>query len=391
MNLSPIVVVTRKELTDGFRDRRAIYTMLFSALFGPLLISFMFNQIAGQKKAAEDIKVPVVGADLAPVLVNWLGQQSGVEIIPGPADPEAAVRDRTFDIVLVIKKDFAANFRDSKPAPVQVFSDSTRSSAEPKMRRLTGLLNRFSGETGSMRLIVRGVSPEVASPVKVEEVDVANSQQRAAMLLNVVLMFLAMAVVTGGMQIATDSTAGERERGSLEPLLLNPVPRWQLISGKWLAAVVGAFLAMIATLAVTSFVLSRLSLEELGVRFHLDTPKILLLIAAMAPLALISPAIQAYLSCFAKSFKEAQSYVVILVVAVTVPGVISTFYPMSNRPWMLAIPVLSQYSLGQDILAGRAPSPLGLIIGAIEGIAFAGLFLWLAARLFSTEKIIFGR
>jgi sodium transport system permease protein len=391
MTLSPMMVVARKELTDGFRDRRAIYTMLFTALFGPLLIAFMFKQLAGQKKAAEEIQVPVVGRELAPVLVNWLGQQSGVEIVEGPSDPDAAVRDRKADVVLVIKKDFAKNFGESKPAVVQVFSDSTRTSAEPKARRLTSLLSRFSAEIGSLRLIVRGVSPQVVSPLKVEEVDVANAQQRAATILNVILMFLAMAVLTGGMQIATDSTAGERERGSLEPLLLNPVPRWQLVGGKWLAAAVGAFLGMIATLAITSFVLSKLSLEELGVRFHLDAPKIALLIAAMAPLALIAPAIQIYLSCFAKSFKEAQSYVVILVVAVTVPGVVSTFYPMNNRPWMQAIPVLAQYSLGTDILAGKLPSPLGMTVGAIEGAVLAGVFLWLAARLFSTEKIIFGR
>jgi sodium transport system permease protein len=391
MNLSAMMVVARKELTDGFRDRRAIYTLLFSTLFGPLLISFMFSQFAGQKKAAEEIRLPVVGRERAPVLVNWLAQQSGVEIVPGPSDPEAAVRDRKADIVLAIKSDFAGNFSESKSAPVQVFSDSTRTSAEPKVRRLKSLLGRFSAETGSLRLIVRGVSPEVANPLKLEEVDVANSQQRAAMLLNVLLMFLAMAVLTGAMQIATDSTAGERERGSLEPLLLNPVPRWQLIGGKWLAAVFGAFLGMVATLLVTVLVMSRLSLEELGVRLHLGKPELLLLVAAMAPLALIAPAIQVYLSCFAKSFKEAQSYTALLVAGSVIPGVISTFYPMSNRPWMQAIPVLAQYSFGTDILGGKAPSPFGLIAAAIEGAILAGVFLWLAARLFSNEKIIFGR
>lgn len=390
MNLTPITVVARKELTDGFRDRRSIYTMFVTALFGPLLIAFMLNQLTGQKKAAEEIRVPVVGREIAPVLVNWLQQQSGVEVVPGPSDPETAVRDRREDVVLVIKQEFA-NFGESKAAPVQVFSDSTRKSSQPKLNRLTSLLSRFSAETASLRLIVRGVSPEVASPLKVEEVDVADSQQRAATLLNVVLMFLIIAVITAGMQIATDSTAGERERGSLEPLLLNPVPRWQMIGGKWLAASISAFVGMIATLAVISIVLSKLSLEDLGVRFHLGAPKILLLIAAMAPLALLVPAIQSYLSCFARSFKEAQSYTVILVIPVAFIGVVSTYYPVTSKPWMLAIPLLAQYSLGTDILAGRAVSSLALIATGIEVVALAAIFLWLAARLFSSEKIIFGR
>lgn len=391
MNLPSVMVVARKELTDGFRDRRSIYTILFSALFGPLLIAFMYSQFATQKKAAEEIRLPVVGGGFAPLLVNWLGQQSGVEIAPGPPDPETAVRNGKAEVVLVIKKDFAADFSESRPAPVQVFSDSTRQSAAPKVRRLTLLLSRFNAETGGLRLIVRGVSPQVASPLKVEDVDVANSQQRAAMLLNVILMFLTMAVLTAGMQIATDSTAGERERGSLEPLLLNPVPRWQLIGGKWLAAAVAAFVGMVATLVITALMMSRLPLEELGVRFHFGTATMLLLIVAMAPLVLMAPAVQVYLSCFAKSFKEAQSYSAILVAGVVIPGVVSTLYPLSNQPWMQAIPVLAQYSFGADILGGKVPSSLALIVAAIEAVLVAGVFLWLAARLFCSEKVIFGR
>lgn len=391
MNLSRLMVVARKELIDGFRDRRSLYTMLFTTLFGPLLIGFMLSHAAGQKKAAEEIQVPVVGGALAPVLVNWLEQQSGVEVVPGPSDPEAAVRSGKADVVLVIKSEFAGDFGQSKSAPVQVFSDSTRTSAQPKVRRLTSLLAIFNSETGAQRLIVRGVSPEVVSPLKVEEVDIANSQQRAATLLNVVLTFLALAVLTAGMQIATDSTAGERERRSIEPLLLNPVPRWQIVGGKWLASSITALAGMVATLLIISKVLSRLSLEDLGVRFHMGRPEILLLIATMAPLALMMPSIQVYLSCFARSFKEAQSYTVILVLPVAVIGVLSTFYPVTDRPWMRAIPVLAQYSMGTDILAGKGASVMALLLSGTEAIVVAGLFLALATRLFSTERIIFGR
>jgi sodium transport system permease protein len=225
----------------------------------------------------------------------------------------------------------------------------------------------------------------------VEDVDVADSQQRAATLLNVVLVFLALAVVTAGMQIATDSTAGERERASLEPLLLNPVPRWQLVGGKWLAACVSAFAGLLATLFVIAFVLARLPLEDLGIRFHLGEVKILLLIVTMAPLALLLPAVQAYLSCFARSFKEAQSYTVFLVLPVGVIGVLSSFFPLHSRPWVHAIPVLAQYSMAADILGGRVPPAISLLAAGLEALALAVLFVWLAARLFSTEKIIFGR
>ncbi len=391
MNLSRMLVVTRKELMDSFRDRRALYTILFSALFGPLLIAFMLKQMAGQEKAAQEIQVPVVGREFAPVLVNWLSQQSGVEIVPGPSDPEGAVRDHKVAMVLLIKKEFAEKFRESHSAPVQVFSDSTQESTRSKTRRLNNLLSRFSGEIGSLRLIARGISPEVVSALKVETVEVASAQQRTAKIFNFLPMFLILSMFTAGMQIATDSTAGERERGSLEPLLLNPLPRWQLVSGKWLAAVATSFGGMLGTLLLTSLILSQLPLEDLGVRFRLGTPQILLLITAVAPMALVAPALQMYLACFAKSFKEAQSYMGFLVFGATIPGVLSTFYPFGNYSWIKPVPLLGQYALGTEILGGKVPSPFLLMGAAIAAFAIAALFLFLAVRLFSAEKIIFGR
>jgi len=391
MNFSAIKTVARKELIDSSRDRRAIYTLLFSTMVGPLLIAFMLNQIAGQEKAAHEIKVPVVGREYAPVLVNWLAQQPGVEIVKGPADPETAVRNRDSDFVLVISKEFSEKFKDSRPAPVQLFSDSTRQTTRARVRRIRYLLNAFNAQTGGMRLIARGISPSVASALKLEDVEVSNAQQRAATVFNIIPMFLILAAFTTSMQLATDSTAGERERGSLEPLLLNPVPRSHLVAGKWLAATVAALAGMIATLLITSVVLSRLPLEDLGVRFHMGRSDLLLLITAIAPIALLAPAIQIYLACFAKSFKEAQSYMGFLVFAVTIPGVLSNFYPITNQPWLHPIPILGQYAAALDILGGKPPSALGLVAAGVASLLIVGLFLSLATRLFSDEKIIFGR
>src|SRR5258708_1304541 len=163
MNLAPMIVVARKECTDGFRDLRSIYTMMFVVLLGPLLIAFMLNQLARPKRAARNVRVPVVGRELAPGLISWLQQQSGVEITPGPANPLAGVRDGGIDIVLVIKPEFAGNFDGSKSAPVEVLFDSTRESALPKVERLVLLLHRFSEETESGRLMARVLCQDVAT------------------------------------------------------------------------------------------------------------------------------------------------------------------------------------------------------------------------------------
>src|SRR6185436_7285493 len=195
-------------------------------------------------------------------------------------------------------------FRASRPAPVQLVADSTRQTERAKVQRLRTLLARFSAETGGLRLIARGVSPVIASVVNVEDVEVSSAQQRAAMIFNMIPMFLVLAAFVAGMQIATDSTAGERERGSLEPLLVNPIPRIELVMGKWLAAVASSATAITGTLVITTTVLISLPLEDLGFRFRFEIPDALMLLGSILPMALIAPSVQMYLASFARSFKE---------------------------------------------------------------------------------------
>ncbi|HEU0124376.1 MAG TPA: ABC transporter permease subunit [Bryobacteraceae bacterium] len=389
--MNAIFLIAAKEWVDAFRDRRSLYTLLIGALFGPLMIGFMFNQIARQQKAAQEIQIPVTGPENAPVLVSWLAQQSGVEILPGPENPEEAVRERRAEFVLVIGKEFAAKFRDSRPAPVQVVSDATSQSTRSKVSRLNHLLAAFSSETGGLRLMARGVSPGIVATLKIEQVEVATAQQRAAMIFNFIPMFLVLALFTAGMPIASDSTAGERERGSLEPLLLNPIPRWQFVAGKWLAASAAAMLGMALTLSVTMAVLFRLPLEELGVRNAVSLAQVLLLLAAVAPMGLIAPAVQMFVSCFARTFKEAQSYLGLLMILPTIPGIVIVFYPLTNRPWLHPLPILGQYAMVSEILGGKDLPALSLLGALAVAASLTGLLLALATRLFSSEKIIFGR
>jgi sodium transport system permease protein len=391
MNLPPLAIVAGKELADALRDRRSILTMAATALLGPLLISFVLNQRAVQKGAIERIDIPVAGAQQGPELVDWLRRQDGISIVVSPLDAEAAVRGRGEDLALVIDEDFSADLSRSRPARVQVFTDSTRAANVPKAQRVAALVDRFGAEIAAQRLIVRGISPEVAAPIRLEQVDVANSQQRGATLLSVVLSFLAMAIITSAMQIATDSTAGERERGSLEALLLNGTPRWQLAAGKWLAASAMGLAGMILTLATLSWVLSRLSLEQLGVRIHLGPHELILLSLAMAPLAFLLPAIQTCLACFARSYKEAQSYAVVLIIPVVAAGALLTLYPIADAPWAHAVPLLAQYGAGIAILAGKPVSAAALAGAGLEAVGIAIVLVGVVARMLAAERIVFGR
>ena len=117
----------------------------------------------------------------------------------------------------------------------------------------------------------------------------------------------------------------------------------------------------------------------------------ILLLAALAPVAVLGPALEVYIACFAKSFKEAQSYSAFLMFAVMAPGIIQIFHPFPDQPWMKPIPLIGQYTLAKDILSGNVPPPAMFIVAGAAVFLLAALFVWGAAELFSSEKIIFGR
>jgi sodium transport system permease protein len=389
--LRTIAVVFRKELIDGSRDRRSMSTLLFSAAIAPVLFGVMFTVMADRRKNAERITLPVAGVEYAPLFVEWLKQQTGVTVVPAPADAERAVRNRDEDVVLIIDREFDKDMARAVPAPVKLVSDATRDGARPKVTRVRNLVATYSQMTGALRLIARGVAPSVATAVRIEEVEVSSSQERLAMLLNILPLLLVIAALTGGMQIAIDSTAGERERGSLEPLLLNPVSRGALAAGKWLAASLFGCGAVVFSMLLTINVMRRVPWHDLGVRFTVSDGALLSLLALVLPLALLLSAMVLFASTFARSFKEAQSYLGMLMLMPMLPGIISTLYPLSQRPWLAPVPILGQYALAADVLGGKPPSAVFYLVAGASAVGCALALVGLTARLLRREGIVFGR
>ena len=390
-SVSQLLVVFRKEVKDAFRDRRAIMTIVLSATISPLLLGFMMNRIADRQRQLDDIVIPIVGMEHAPAFIDWLSQQAGVTLVDGPSDPEAAVRDRNEDVILVIPDDFQEKFRKSSPAPIKIVSDGSRQTARPKVTRVRGLVQRYSMEIGTLRLVSRGISPAIASPLALEEVEVSSAQQRAAMILSFIPMFIILAAFAGGMQIAMDSTAGERERGSLEPLLVNPAPRRVIASGKWLAASFTSMLSVILTTAIVMSMLRFIPMQEFGIRFRMHPEQIALLLAAALPMSFLASAIQTYLATFAKSFKEAQSYMGLLIIVPMLPGFAASLYPMSGQAWMYPIPVIAQQVLAGDVVAARPTPWWAFVVAAASALVLSIVLIQLTTRLLQRERIIFTR
>ena len=222
-----IWIICQKEILDNLRDMRAIMSSLFSAIFTPALLLALvviLGKTINVDPEGSSLRLPVIGAENAPGLVQYL-KQNNVEIMPAPADPEAAVRAGSEDVILVILPEYPAAFREGKPAPVRLILDSSRQPALASIRRVSNLIDGYKNTLSVLRLEARGVNPALLNPVSVGTRDLATPRSQALLFLNMMPFLITINVFTGGMGVIIDATAGERERGSLEPLLLNPALR----------------------------------------------------------------------------------------------------------------------------------------------------------------------
>jgi sodium transport system permease protein len=384
-------IVIRKELRDSLRDRRALFSIAFSIVIGPVLIGFMMNRIADRQREAENVEIPVVGQENAPAFIDWLGQQAGITVIKAASKPEQAVREGRHDVVVVISPDYAEKFLSSRPATIQIVADTSRNAARPAIERVRRLLQRYSTEIGALRLISRGVSPAGVTPLRLEEIEISTAQQRAAQVLSFIPMFIILAAFVGGMSIATDSTAGERERGSLEALLVNPAPRMAIVAGKCVAAALIAMTAVVLTTVLSANIPRFLPLQDMGIRFRIGRDEFVGVLAAMLPMCLFSASLQAAVSTLARSFKEAQSYMGVLVLLPMLPGMISAVSTLGQAPWMYLVPVLGQHVLVMGVLGGRPEEPWAFVVAALIAVLTAGLLIRTMTTLFKIERIVFGR
>lgn len=382
--------ILRKELKDHLRDRRSIISGLIMPVLGPLILLLMFTLMASWVREDRPLVVPVAGGQNAPNLIAFL-QRAGAIVETAPADYEAQVRDGKLDLALSVPDDYGKEFEAGRSAPVQLVVDSSRNQSRPQVFRARRLLEIYLRRMSALRMIARGVSPALVAPLDVVEVDLATPEKTAANVLSMIPLFLLMSVFVGGLHLAIDATAGERERGSLEALLVNPVSRGAVVLGKWLAVVAATMAAVLISLAGFELAIARVPLQDLGVKFHLGLPEALGLLAACLPLCLFAAALQMTLALFARTFKEAQTYLSMLMMVPIVPATFLSLQPIKSTLWAMLVPVLGQTLLMSDVLRGeRAPAGWFALAALASGACAAALLAW-AARLLRSEKIVFGR
>ena len=388
-----LLSVFSKEVIDNVRDRRTLVSaLIMGPLFGPMLFAFVINLSIERSLSSVDdpMDLPVIGQQHAPNLLRYV-ESRNINIVDGPADREAAieaVKAGSHDVVVLIPEGFAEQLRDGTPATVEVFADQANRQAERDARRARNALNTYSQELAAMRLLARGVSPTVMRPINVDDVDVSTPSGRSAILLGMMSYFFIFAMLMGGMYLAIDTTAGERERGSLEPLLALPVTRDQLILGKIGATCVFMAVSLMLSLWSFFFALKFMPLAQLGMTPNFGPEVVIAAFLVLSPFILLGASVMTLVASFTKSYKEAQTWLSLVLVAPTLPILIVSILTLRPRLEFMFIPSLSQHLILVDMIKNEPIDASQVAISVISTLAVGALLTMICARLYRREGLL---
>lgn len=387
------IAVFLKEILDNVRDRRTVASaLLMGPIFGPVMFAFVINMSID--RALDDAESPmdlaVIGSEHAPNLMRFL-ESRNIDIVDGPEDiggAAVAVKTGTYDVVLVIPEGFSEQLRSTIPARIELYSDEANSQGDKESRRARNALHAYNSQLAAMRLSARGINPMLLRPFNIDEVDVSTPSGRSAMLLGMMSYFFIFALLMGGMYLAIDTTAGERERGSLEPLLSLPVTRGQLIVGKILATCV--FMAASLMLSLISFyvVLKFMPLEQLGMTPNFGPPVVVAAFFLLLPFVLLGAALMTLVASFTKSYKEAQTWLSVVLIAPTLPILVVSILTLRPKLEFMFIPSLSQHLILVDMVKNEPLNGLHIAISVCSTLLIGAILTWACVRLYRREGLL---
>jgi len=298
------------------------------------------------------------------------------------------VKTGAHDVVLVIPEEFGEQLADMVPAKVEIVADQANNDAERDARRVRNALRGYNQQLAGLRVVARGINPMALRPLNIDEVDVSTPSGRSAMLLGMMSYFFIFAALMGGMYLAIDTTAGERERGSLEPLLSLPVTRDQLILGKIGATCVFMTLSLALSLVAFYFALGFMPLERLGMTPNFGPGVVLTALVIFLPFILVGSALMTLVASFTKSYREAQTWLSVVLIAPTMPILIVSILMLRPRTEFMFIPSLSQHLLLVDMVKNEPINSLHVAISVVSTLVIGLILTWVCARLYRREGLL---
>ena len=385
--MNKIITMVRKELIDAARDKRSVMAGLYYAIGTPLMMCGMFMLLIGQMSSPEDLNIKIDNADNAPDLIKYLSSQ-GISHGDSQSTNDEGDKLDVKDIRLVISDDYAAQMAKGMSAEITLIADKSNEKLQNSIRRLERNLQTYSAEMGSLRLIARGIDPRVVQPIKINVEDQATPDSKGGVILGVATMTMIYAVFISGMNLAIDTSAGERERNSLSLLLSHPVSTRSIVLAKVFSVTVFAMLGLLLTLIMSKISYAFVPWQELGFTVNISTDFILLMMLIGLPIAMMAASLQLFVSFMAKTFKEAQSYLTLVLI---VPMMLSMAASYNIAPDTLQwLPVSGQQQALIAFIKGREIPMLQLLLSSLTTLIIAAGLTFGMERSLKSEKIVFG-
>ncbi len=388
-----VLTVFAKEFLENLRERRTVISALvLGPLLGPLVFGAVMSSSGriGMRAGDQPVTIAIAHAARAPNLLSFLKQYQVqvTEVDYDDVAARAAVQTHAQVLVLDIPADFGAQLGVATPAVLTLYTDASSASAAPQVERVRSLIERYGEELARLRLLARGIDPLVLSAIVVRDVDVSTPQTRSVLALGMLSYLILLAMLMGGMYLAIDATAGERERGSLEPLLTVPVPRWQLLLGKILTTC--AYMALSLTITATAFaiVVHFVGLERMGMSVNMPPAVVLRLILYCLPMAPLGAGLMTIVSAATRTVREAQTYLGVLLMVPTLPLVFAGIMGLQPTALLMLAPSLSQHFLIMSVLRGEPLPGLYVLLSVVATLGVGALLCGIAARLYYREKIL---
>ena len=390
--MKTLMTVFLKEVRDNIRDRRSVMNgLLMAPVFGPILFVVLMQVVLQEelKEAEKPIDIAVIGAELAPNLMQPF-REAGAEITPLARDiePREYLEENDKQVLLVIPEDIATQLRAGTTVTLPLYYDSSQKEADRNEARASRLLQSYSQKIGVQRLQVRGIDPQVTRPFAVDDIDVASAMSRAAMIFSMLPYFLLFGTIMGAFYLAIDTTAGERERGSLETLLSLPISRTALVAGKVLAAVVFSVAALLLTVVVFAVAFRFVNLGAIGISTELSAMQVLLIFLAILPFTIFASGMLTLVAAFAKSYKEAQTYLGIVILVPLIPVLIASVLRAELSFVGSLVPAYAQHLIAMELIRGDAVPLLYYFSSSAMTILAGLLMIGGATLIYKSERIL---
>jgi len=398
MKLSNVWIVYHKELIDMLRDRRTMIAMVVFpiVIFPVMTIGFGNLAESTAKKAQQQAsKVMLLGEEHAPELAARLRQSVGIEVASAAADYVQQISDKKLRAAVEFPAGFeqALKSEAKEPPTVQIYYYTGELRSEAAARRIEDAVREYRDGIVQQRLTARQLSPAILKPVEPRRQNVAAAEKVGGLRLAAIIpYFIIILCISGAMHPAMDLTAGEKERGTLETILVSAVSRRELVVGKFLlvltTSLVTAVLSLASYLATMQFASTAAMELTRGYNFTISGKAMAALFLLVLPMAILFSATLVAISTFAKSYKEAQSYLGPLMFVVIVPAIVSMLPGIELSAKLALVPILNQALVLREVLTGNYPWGSIVFVFASTCV-YAAIALAAAVHMFNREDVLF--